>query len=296
MTNEIQISVLVATRNRAGSLARLLDGLANQRGAPPFEVIVGDNGSSDNTEVVAQRAQSRLNIKYIYDDRPGKSRALNTALKQSQGDLIVFTDDDIQPDPNWLACLHDASIAYPDCNIFGGKILTDLNKVPKWISRSYNLTVLLTCKHDIGNTDIRYGFHEYPFGPNMAVRKRCLSALNNPYPEYLGPGNNYPVGDEAAFFLLFSPPDAKDRMFVASACVVHEIEDENILFISAAKRCYLAGRTSGMLGFPIVSSHESKQTSTLSLILARLKTCRSFRELFCTSLRYLGYLQGRREC
>ncbi len=43
------ISVVVATRNRAEMLLRLLDALAAQRGAPPFEVVVVDDGSTDDT-------------------------------------------------------------------------------------------------------------------------------------------------------------------------------------------------------------------------------------------------------
>ena len=291
MTNP-QISVVLATRNRSASLASLLSGLYAQVNAPPFEVIVGDNGSSDDTPAVVETARSRLQIKYMREDRPGKSRALNAALRLAQGKLIVFTDDDVQPYPDWLACMYAASIAYPECNIFGGRIVVDLNNVPAWVSRSYNLMGLLACKHDRGNVDCRYGYNEYPFGPNMAVRRHCLTGYNNPYPEHLGPGSVFPVGDESAFFLLFSPPEATDRLFVARSCVIHEVEEENIMFFSAAKRCYLAGRANGMQGFEVYLPHESAHVSTKSLIFARLKTCRSLRELFCITVRYLGYRHG----
>lgn len=292
---DIALSVVIATRNRSKSLAQLLDGLAAQVNVPTFEVIVGDNGSSDDTAKIVERARDRLKIHYLYEEHPGKGRTLNATLKLARGDLVVFTDDDVQPDPDWLAQLYKASIKYQDCKIFGGQILADSKNVPNWIRRSFNLMILLACSHDKGTHDVHYGFNEYPFGPNMAIRRNCITSLNKPYPEYIGPGTKLPVGDESIFLSQFSPAESKDRMFIAKARVTHEIEAENVNFFGALKRCYLAGRVSGMLGFQMVSPNQSKQVSTKSLILARLKTCRSIRELICTSTRYLGYLQGRRE-
>lgn len=290
----VELSLVIATRNRAAALAHLLNGLASQVDTPPFEVIIGDNGSSDDTAKVVELARDRLPIHYVREERPGKSRALNAALKLAQGELIVFTDDDVQPYPNWLACLYAASVMYPDCNIFGGRILVDLNDIPNWVFRSFNLMGLLACKHDKGKYDVRYGFNEYPFGPNMAVRRQCIDQFNNPYPEYLGPGTRLPVGDEPTFLSRFSPPDATDRMFVAAACVMHEVEAENVNFYRAFQRCYLAGRAHGMLGISHVSPDLASSVSTLSLISQRLSVCRSLRELTCISARYLGYLQGHR--
>jgi len=296
INGDIALTVVIATRNRSKSLARLLDGLAGQVDAPTFEVIVGDNGSSDDTANIVEQARERLNIHYLYEANPGKGRTLNATLKIARGELIAFTDDDVQPYPDWLAQLHKASIKYQDCKIFGGRILVDTKDIPNWIRRSYNLMILLACSHDKGTTDIYYGFNEYPFGPNMAIRQNCIISLINPYPEHIGPGTILPVGDEAIFLSKFSNPDSKDRIFISAACVTHETEPENVNFIGAFKRCYLAGRAGGMLGFPVVSPNESQQITTKSLIWARLKTCRSLRELICISTRYLGYLQGSREC
>lgn len=321
---DIALSVVIATRNRSKSLARMLDRLAEQVDAPDFEIIIGDNGSTDDTVKIVERARVHLKIRYLYEEHPGKGRTLNATLKLARGDLIVFTDDDVQPDSDWLAQLHKASIKYQDCKIFGGQILVDSKNVPNWIRRSFNLMILLACSHDKGTHDVHYGFNEYPFGPNMAIRRNCITSLNKPYPEYIGPGTELPVGDETIFLSQFSPAESKDRIFIAKARVTHEIESENVNFFGALKRCYLAGRTGGILGFSTTATGKSKnisslllisqrliacqsqgclrlptlskppevQSSTLDLILARMSSCKSVRELICISARYIGFLVG----
>lgn len=295
MMNDVEISVVIATRNRSSSLSRLINELSAQVDAPPFEVIVGDNGSSDDTPKVVKNARNRLQIHYVREERPGKSRALNAALRIAQGKLIVFTDDDVVPQPDWLSQLYSASQRYPDVNIFGGQIDVNLEDVPSWIKRSFNLMGLLTSAHNFGNSDTRYNYGQYPFGPNMAIRRNCIKSLNKPYPEYIGPGTELPVGDETMFLSPFSPADSKDRIFIASACVTHDVEAENINFFGAFKRCYLAGRGGGILGFSTAATGKSKIISTSSLISQRLITCRSLRELICITIRFFGYLQGHYE-
>ena len=293
MTHDIAITVVVATRNREALLARLLDGLAKQFNAPPFEVIVGDNGSSDNTSGVVEKARDRLQIHYVLEKRPGKGRVINAALRFARGGLVVFTDDDTVPQHDWLFQLYAASQKYPDVDIFGGKIEVDLRCVPVWIQRSFNLMGLLTSAHNLGDIDTIYPYGQYPFGPNMAIRRHLLAGRKSPYPVNLGPGTDYPVGDETAFLMQFSPLDSQDRLFIPTAKVFHEVEEENLTLFGAIKRCYLSGKVHGRVFPPGASEKQQNRISTFSLILARIGTCRSFRELLCISVRYIGFLLRR---
>ncbi len=292
MMTEIRISVLIATRNRSLSLARLINALSAQVDSPVFEVIVSDNGSSDDTHKVVKNARNRLQIHYVREERPGKSLALNAALKFARGELIIFTDDDVIPQPDWLSQLYSAAQRYPDVNIFGGQIDVNFEEVPSWIKRSFNLMGLLTSAHKHGDTDTPYKYGQYPFGPNMAIRRHLLTGHEDPYPVHLGPGTDCPVGDESVFFMKFSPPAARDRIFVPSARVFHEVEQENINFHSAIRRCYIAGRGQSCLRLPALSKSPEVHSSTFGLILARTSSCKSFRELICISARYIGFLVG----
>src|SRR5262249_29643805 len=105
-------SVIIATRNRDALLAQTLEALAGQDWPPSrFEIIVADNGSTDGTRGVVERAAARpaaSRIRYLYVGAPGKSPAVNTALLFARGDLLAFTDDDVLPDPAWLRQLAGA--------------------------------------------------------------------------------------------------------------------------------------------------------------------------------------------
>jgi hypothetical protein len=288
VTSPPAISVVVATRNRADSLERLLTQLSEQVDAPSFELIVADSGSHDRTPDILRNAPSRLRVFSVRVDEPGKGRALNAALQLASGALVVFTDDDVEPDPRWLAELHAAAERHPEAQVFGGRIDVDERVVPRWIRRSHNLMGLLTSFH--APADSTYGYGRYPFGPNLAVRRRLIEGAVRPYPERMGPGTSLPVGDESGFLMALSPPEALDRMFVASARVAHEVEPGNVGFREALRRSFHQGRAQGSLGIPAQAPGlEGGREHFARLALKRLRACRSPQELACVFARQLGY-------
>jgi glycosyltransferase involved in cell wall biosynthesis len=100
-----KVSVVVATHNRAEDLARMLDGLVAQE-RPPDEVIVVDDGSTDRTAAVLERAERGGPLPLRVIRRPvaaGPATAREEGWRAAGGDLIAFTDDDCVPGPGWLA-------------------------------------------------------------------------------------------------------------------------------------------------------------------------------------------------
>jgi glycosyltransferase involved in cell wall biosynthesis len=97
------VSVILATRNRAALLAETLDALAKQRWPRDrFEIVVADNGSTDDTRILVEsfaRADDTPVVRYLFVAEPGKSHAVNAALRFARGDVLAFTDDDVLPDP-----------------------------------------------------------------------------------------------------------------------------------------------------------------------------------------------------
>ena len=71
------------------------------------EIIVANNNSQDNTLAVVERAISELptDVKVVNTTRPGKSAAINDALKLATGDYLAFLDDDVVVDHQWLATI-----------------------------------------------------------------------------------------------------------------------------------------------------------------------------------------------
>jgi hypothetical protein len=292
VTGPASISVVLATRNRAASLERFLTALSGQEGAPPFEVVVADNGSSDDTASVLRNARE-MRLRSVRVEQPGKGRALNAALRMAEGELVVLTDDDVMPDPCWLRELHRAAEDNPDVPVFGGRIEVDPASIPEWVRRSHNLMGLLTSEH---HPEQRvYGHGRYPFGPNMAVRRILLAGMESPYPEDMGPGTSLPVGDESGFLLRLSAPEARDRLYVPRAAVTHEVEPENVALATALRRSYQQGRAQGRLGIPVVESSDAGSNDSFArATVARLRRCGSARELLCVCVRHTGYMLGTR--
>ncbi len=100
---EAALSIVIATRNRASLLTRALESLTAQEAAPPFEVVVADNGSSDATaDVVARAADWQLDVRRVYVAEPNRAAARNAALATAEGEIVVFIDDDVWLPPTFL--------------------------------------------------------------------------------------------------------------------------------------------------------------------------------------------------
>jgi len=102
-------TIIIATKNRADVLSQLLasiDQLDAIDGIHP-EIIVADNDSKDDTyePVNATSRCCRMTVRAVKVTRPGKSAALNEALKAATGDVVAFLDDDVVVDKNWLAAI-----------------------------------------------------------------------------------------------------------------------------------------------------------------------------------------------
>ena len=99
----INISVIIPTYNRAETLRQTLGNITRVDGnGLSVELVVVNNNSSDHTKDVAAAFSDRLSIVYLFEPKPGKNCALNKVLNEIRlGELVVFTDDDVKPNPDW---------------------------------------------------------------------------------------------------------------------------------------------------------------------------------------------------
>jgi glycosyltransferase involved in cell wall biosynthesis len=99
-----QLSVVVPTYNRAPLLRRTLASLVQQRNPPPFEVIVADDGSADDSEQVVAAFRDQLASRYAYQEDRGfrVARARNMGAALARAPILVFLDSGTLAGPDLL--------------------------------------------------------------------------------------------------------------------------------------------------------------------------------------------------
>ena len=101
-----EVSVVIPTRNRARILERTLPAICEQQFPGFWEVIVVDDGSTDETANLVGRCSSvyheKVVIQYVRSQGRGANAARNTGINLARGQIIVLSDDDVLVPPDWL--------------------------------------------------------------------------------------------------------------------------------------------------------------------------------------------------
>jgi len=126
MTGPPDVSIVVCTYNRAPSLRLTLDALGAQQTPPElaWELVVVNNNSTDATPAVvaAFAAGASIPVRSVFVAQQGLSFARNAGLAQCRGAIVGFTDDDVQPAPDWVARIATV-FDERKADIVGGRIL-----------------------------------------------------------------------------------------------------------------------------------------------------------------------------
>ena len=196
------LSVVMATYNGAKTLPKVLDAYCRvDSPVGGWNLVVVDNGSTDNSKEVITSFGPRLPLTYVFEPQLGKSAALNRGLLCATGDLVVMTDDDALPRSDWLVQLRLAADSQRSFSIFGGAIVPHWEVPPEnWIFKAprYILTITNPTWEE-GPT-----LAERVYGPNMAVRSEIIKAGYR-FDTSLGPvGPRYRMGEDTEFIQRLS--------------------------------------------------------------------------------------------
>src|SRR5208283_1839217 len=140
----IAATIQLCTYNRAHLLGRVLDACFEQDvTSGVYEVVLGNDGSSDGTAAVIETARERARVPFtaISQANAGLARARNTGIAASQGTRLIFIDDDVLPMPNFVAEDLRAAARAPDVVVRGAVIEADSFErlpAPFWTLRNYS--------------------------------------------------------------------------------------------------------------------------------------------------------------
>ena len=232
----MDISVVICTRNRAEDLRATLKSLAAARvpEGRACELIVVDNGSTDHTKsVVEEYSVEQMPVRYVYDDRIGKSNAYNTALSLMEGDIFLGTDDDVRVPPNWIEAM-TRPIFDDEADMVAGLSVVPDGYIPEEFRREgYELAIP-------GGTDyIDRNSPGCATGVNMAFHKRVTADVEG-FDLVLGSGTPLGFAEDTLFTSLVHNAGYR-LMCVTDAPVEHRFDLSRLARESVCRTAVRAG-------------------------------------------------------
>lgn len=241
----------MATCNGAPTLPKVLSAYCGlQVPAGGWSLVIIDDGSTDRTAQIVASFAEQLPLQLLQQQRRGKCAALNMAvehvLANSGTSLLVFTDDDATPDPDWLVRLEQCAAHQESFALFGGAILPDWAvPPPDWVMRlvPLGLTYAVTTAAD-GPV-----FAGLVWGANMAVRRAVFDAGHR-FDAGAGPqAGSYAMGGETQFNRRIAAAGFA-AWFCTAARVHHHIRPHQLTRRYVLQRAVRNGRGAQLQGLP----------------------------------------------
>jgi glycosyltransferase involved in cell wall biosynthesis len=234
------ITVGIPTHNRAESLRETLLAISNLVSPESeWEVVVADNGSNDHTRDVCVE-HLPANGRYVYEPHPGVSHARNRIVSESRGSLIVFTDDDTEPQAEWLRAYESASVEYPRASYFmGSTYWIWRSPQPWWYSEDPEHPITFCYRYKCEDGSI-IPDSIAPAGPNMAIRRSVFEKVGGFNPQLGIVGDRKVGGEEPDLFCRARGAELHGRM-VPGAVVGHRIYPSLIVLQSLLSNMLAAG-------------------------------------------------------
>ncbi len=169
----MHVTVAICTWNRADLLDKTLRSLTKvivPQGVS-WKVVVANNNSTDHTAEILNCYTKLLPLSQIFVSEQGKSYALNEIVDRLQGDLVLWTDDDVRVDRNWIVSYVDAAKLCPEASFFGGYVIPCfLSDEPDWLRPNWKMLSSVYAARELGDQPFVFDRGSLPFGANMAVR------------------------------------------------------------------------------------------------------------------------------
>jgi glycosyltransferase involved in cell wall biosynthesis len=182
------VTVAICSWNRAALLRETLKQMTHLNADDSFdwELLVVDNNSTDETPAVLREFASRLPLRSLHEPRPGKSNAANLVVKEARGEYILWTDDDVLVDPDWMRQYVAAFRRYPDAEVFGGRVDPWFEGTPpRWLKEGFRSVAGVYAAIDLKRPGGVAPETFYPFGASMALRRS--SHLRHAFDPRVGP-------------------------------------------------------------------------------------------------------------
>jgi glycosyltransferase involved in cell wall biosynthesis len=217
MPDNLSVSIILCTRDRATALRRMLATLGKVTIPCGWnvEVIVVDNASTDDTATVVREVKlPNMAVRYLFEARKGKGHALNTALAQARGEFLLFTDDDVVLAEDWVEQIVSA-LLNDKCDAVTGQITLAPHLLRPWMTATHRWWLASSdeARPHEGSREL--------IGANMGFHRSVLERVPAFDPE-LGPGG-LGLGEDTLFGWQLVEAGFKIG-YAPRAAVVHQLD------------------------------------------------------------------------
>ncbi|MBL4780858.1 MAG: glycosyltransferase family 2 protein [Porticoccaceae bacterium] len=252
--SSLKLTVVICTHNRADLLMQAIHSL-NSAVRPEnceLAIMVIANACRDKSTEQLQRYRAvqqksgTIPLQYREEPRPGKSLALNLALKKVTDGYICFVDDDHRVDSCYLTAIAEVIRKHPDCPLFCGRIIPDwTGEEPPWVhfSGQYRIYPLPVPHFELGTEAMVLDeSHSIPGGGNLIVNTSLFKQIGG-FNTALGPKGHNLLGSEDSDFILRALSAKQELRYVPSITQYHWVDIERLQLRYLLQKSYQRTRS-----------------------------------------------------
>ncbi|MBI3887090.1 MAG: glycosyltransferase [Opitutae bacterium] len=235
-----KVTVAICTYNRARLLRQTLAGVARQDyPADRLEVLVIDNNSTDATPaVVAEFAAGPHAPRHVLEQTQGLGHARNRGLAEATGEIVLFADDDILVEPDWVRQMAAPFVqdAARRVGCVGGEVVPVFpDGRPDWIAEWHSPLAFRTDAGPLGP-------RQMPMGANLAFA-RWVFARIGPFATDLGRQGGQLFSGEDGEIVCRVRDAGWEVWFAPAARVLHQMPASRTTFRYAARHAFDSARS-----------------------------------------------------
>lgn len=239
----IRISAIICTHNRSAYLKRAIQSLVDQTlPKEQYEIIVVDNGSTDDTKAIVEGFYRLENLRYIYEPILGLSQARNTGWQNARGKYVAYLDDDAVAYSEWLERIVAAfETVNPRPGSVGGKVVPIWEaERPAWLTKrmEIDLTIINWADEPIVLTEK----YQFLAGTNVAYPREILEAFDG-FSTSLGRKGNSLISGEEMLLRNYLSRHNLPTYYDPRICVQHHIQTERLSYRWFYRRYFDGGIT-----------------------------------------------------
>ena len=269
----IKISLIVPTYNRADYLKFSLPTFVHQSlDKSLYEILVIDNNSTDKTKEITFEilGNNNKNWKYVFEGKQGLHYARNRGILEASGEIVVFGDDDIEADYQWLESIYSEFKNNERAGVVGGKILPKWNsEPPEWIydygtNKIHGVFAYL----DLGE-ERKVINNCFIFGCNFAIRKNIAIQIGGSPPDTFPGRLKYLSGRGESEMIESTMKLNYDIIYIPEALVLHHADSSRATlkyFVDRYERWAVEN------AFAVYRKNRSKLRASIILMISALKT------------------------